>query len=257
MDASASLGSQNFTIAPTMQMMARIAGAQAASVGPVNNAFQSTQLNLMRIGLYRGRMCWRMINTNGAAPMVWCNYRASVRQFQKPPFNITSDTNFVWRFVVVVAAGPCAANAGFDQGFLFMTAPGQGNGIFSGGGGVSGFGVYWGPDGRVHWVSHRTLANNFPNEDLVIAPADQDWHSIEIRITGATQQADAQLAVVYDGISVVARNWGPGTVLPDFTSDGSLVTLSNQFGNGPLGNPSFLYLSEYRVMSGPTLSSLF
>jgi hypothetical protein len=258
-DSSARVvANQAFASPPIMYQMTRNAGQQAATVGPQNAAFSSAQLNNMRLGIYRGRVAWRFPNTNGAAPILTCQYPTAMRQYQKPPFNITSDGPFVWRYVLVCAAGPCTAQATpFDNGIIFENTTTQSNGIFGTGSPISGYGVYWGPDGRLHWASHRTLTNSFPDEDIIIAPADQDWHSIEFHITGASQQADAQVAVIYDGISLVSRNWAAGTVLPDYSSDANWLNQICTFGNGSLGFPTFLYLSEFRVMAGPTLSSLF
>jgi hypothetical protein len=76
-------------------------------------------------------------------------------------------------------------------------------------------------------------------------------------MVGATQASPATLQVLFDNVAVITRNWGPGTVLPDYTSDTNLLAFQCILGNGSTGFPAFFYISEFRVMGGPTLASLF
>jgi hypothetical protein len=236
----------------------RCAGTAAAGYSNFNAAFGTPNAGNTKVGLYRGRMCARLSNVGG---LIQCNIVPLIQQFQKPPFNITNDGPFVWRYIAVVATGPCAviANPG-DNGLLFQPGVVQSGQVEGGAGfgGRSGFGFFWDGAGIPNWVSHRNLASLAPDEVVPLATVpDNDWHSVEIRITGATQQSDAQVVLVYDGISLIQRNWAAGTLLPDFSSDPNLMQLTCVFMNGNPGFPSNVYMSEFRVMGGPTLSSLF
>jgi hypothetical protein len=249
---------QTFANSPAVfSQEVRNAGTASGNYGVPNVAFTPNNLTFFRVGLYKGRICVRAPNTNAAAGQLTCNVFPTVGSFQAPTNSITSDGPLAWRFVTVCAQSGAGAqgNPG-DNGFRFHTA-GQTKVQIQAGGIGAGFGVFWDATGTPKWYSNRDALVGGPTETVVIGTPDEEWHAVELRILSATKQGPATLAVLFDNVQVISRNWGPGTVLPDFTSDVNMNALECVLGNGSLGFPAFFYISEFRVMAGPTLAALF
>jgi hypothetical protein len=147
-----------------------------------------------------------------------------------------------------------------DAGFMFTRAQlTTGFSQSTGAGGITAFGLYWDANGRPTWYSRRTQAVGPPDETIPLPnnPGDQEWHAVEFRIVGATNLADATLALVFDGITVIQRDWSAGTLLPDYSSDPTMVGSCGQLALGGTSFSSALYVSEFRVMGAPNLQSTF
>jgi hypothetical protein len=247
---------QAFTQPFVVSAISRDSGQGGAVVVGQNGFTGVAPLN-QQVGLYRGRMCTRWNNVLSGA--VYCNYNLAT-MFQQSVFNITSDEPLCWRVVAVIATAPVAPAAiPLDNGVMISAQFGSAARFTPA---TTGFGVQYDVTGLPIFVSRRA-----PGGGLVTLPlpsatvVDNDWHALEFIISGATSQGPAQLSVNWDGVEQVAADWGPGTFLPDYASDPGLICLRavflNEGGGASASYCPFLYLSRFRVMGGPTLSSLF
>lgn len=247
---------QAFAAAAPPRSLARIGGQAATLVGQPNTAFNT--VGNFQAGLYRGRICYKF--TPAGAPNISCIYGPNT-QFQKPPFNITSDEPYIWRHVAVMATGPCGPQAfPVDAGFMFTRAQlTTGFSQSTGAGGITAFGLYWDANGRPTWYSRRTQVPGPSDENIPLPnnPGDQDWHAVEFRFVGATSLSDATVALLFDNVTVIQRNWGPGTLLPDYSSDPTMVGSCGQIAIGGTSFSSALYVSEFRVIGAPLFQALF
>jgi hypothetical protein len=254
---------QNFVTGfSALEGEARNSGFGGATVSTVSGGFTALG-TLIQVfsGIYKGRPAAKFLSTANQRA-ISC-MQGPMTQFQAPLFNITTDEPLCWRVLGVLAVETVGAQATpNDNGFMFTITPYVGNGIAQAAPvtPVSGFGVCWQADGFPYWVSRRTLTTLTPPDELIKIPgstADNEWHAIEFRITGAVKGRDATLELLFDNVHVLSRDWGAGTKLPDFTSDTGMLGLRPQVMNGTTAYPTNVYCSLFRVMGGPTMAALF
>lgn len=240
----------------------RIAGTAGGTVATVAGGFTITgTVGQIFSGIYKGRPAAKFLSTVNQR-CVSC-MQGPITQFQSPPLNITSDEPTCWRVLGVVAAEGVGAQANpNDNGFCFYITPTLGNGLAQAAPvtPVSGFGVTWQADGFPYWVSRRNLVTLTPPDELIKIPgsaADNEWHAVEFRIVNATLTRPATVDLFFDNVHILQRNWGPGTLLPDFTSDVNMLGLRCQVSNGTNAYTTNFYISLFRVIGGPTMASLF
>jgi hypothetical protein len=201
------------------------------------------------IGLYQNVMCLRYAPNSGSVSgeghPTWL--------FQSPVHNISTDEPQVFRYVVTMANGPITGASTGDGGFSLIVNNGVNPNIRNA---TAGLGVQWnGVTGIPEFITRRATAGALVVTPLPSGAADNDWHTLEMRFINATLTAPAQLVVLWDNVQQLVLNWGAGTTLPDYSSVATLIALIPQFAQLTGSGSSFIYLSRFRIIAGPTLAS--
>jgi hypothetical protein len=127
----------------------------------------------------------------------------------------------------------------------------------------SGFGFRFFNDGSVGFT---TITGGLATTTTLKAVASgydlTDVHSYELRLFGATANADANLEVLIDNVTLTAllpatsKSWAAGTKLPPTQLTGAnlgFIPTAVAMANVASG----LFVNQMRVIAGPTLDSLF
>jgi hypothetical protein len=164
-----------------------------------------------------------------------------------PPFNDQAVYRIVWLF----AGSGVAPNANTDFGLEFIHAS-IASRIFTGAGPGWGFRL----------VDGNTLAfvcrggNGLIQQNLTVAPFDTTaFHSLDIRVTAATQTADALLSARLDDVPLnlgaLNSSWAAGTNLPvQQLSGGAVGFFPALVISG--GNANNFWTHQLRLIAAPT-----
>jgi hypothetical protein len=154
----------------------------------------------------------------------------------------------VWRAQVYfsfVSANPTSATGlcvlmGNNNGLLPTYPSAIGNG--------AGFGVQGDGAGGIQWFSKPTIAGGFVDvTPLVINAPITEVNVFDFEIRGATLAADASVRLLINGVQVISRSWGVGTVLPTY----ALASTMNHMriaANG--GGVESVFVGPTHVMAG-------
>ncbi len=142
---------------------------------------------------------------------------------EKPPILLPASPFAVWEFgaLMKLSAVP-AANITRDCGMVLMMAPqtAYANCLRAGvaaGNDYAGFGVVFDGLGNLLWIAKKSGASGGAalSESVQLATGtSQRINAVKIRVYDATVGTEARVEVYLDGVLVLTRNWGAGTVLP-------------------------------------------
>lgn len=106
---------------------------------------------------------------------------------------------------------------------------------------------------EVHFVSRRNDNDAQYAEDSVLPwpVALSEWAHVEWRFTSARVNADAKAELFVNGARLLARSWGAGTVLPDYSGKANGACFNAFFEAESASQVNHMYVRHARYIAAP------